>query len=130
MKYDDLYYNKLNKSKLTPPGWIFGPVWTILYITMLISSYLIFKEKKCYLWCYALTLFVIQLIFNLLWTPLFFRLKNPKLALLDLFLLLLFLALTIIEFLKINKIAGYILIPYLIWCLFALYLNIYILINN
>lgn len=130
MKYNNIYYNNLKKSSLTPPSWIFGPVWSILYTSILISSYLIWNNSKCKKWCYALTLFFIQLLFNLLWTTIFFKFQNIKLALLDLFLLIIFLILTILEFFKISKISAFILVPYLFWCFFALYLNIYIFINN
>jgi len=128
--YNKIWYNKLNKSKLTPPSWIFKTIWPILYIVLFISFLLIQKNKKCKPFCKPFIYFILQIVFNLIWTTLFFKLKKIKLALVDLFLIILFTFITILQFNKIDKIASYLLLPYLGWLLFAFYLNFYIVLNN
>ena len=122
------YYNLL-KPPFSPPDWIFYPVWFILYFTILTALLLyIFKpaqdKKSGYMY------FVAQLILNLLWTPTFFYLKNIVLALVVIILLDFFVVLIIKSFYKVSKISALILIPYLIWILFATYLNIGYLVLN
>lgn len=123
------WYNKLNKSKLTPPDYIFPIVWSILYITIFISFFIIvylsgFSHKK------AILFLTIQMILNLLWAPIFFKLQNIRLSLIVILSMWMFILLTIIEFFKINKFAGTILIPYFLWVSLAIYLNAYIYLNN
>ena len=127
---DRKWYNNLKKSNLTPPNWVFGTVWPILYITLAISFNILKKNKKCSSWCNPLTFFVIQIFFNLIWTNLFFKFKKIKLALLDLILVIIFTFFTMKDGYNINKYSTYILIPYFIWLLFAFYLNFYIVLNN
>ena len=94
---------------------------------------MVFKNiihKKCNPYCYALTIFFIQLLINLSWTTIFFKLKNIKLALLTLIIIFGLVVYTYVLFNKIDKIASYLLIPYLLWLLVALSLNIYIVMNN
>ncbi|SET22253.1 TspO/MBR family protein [[Clostridium] polysaccharolyticum] len=114
-----------NKPPLVPPGQVFPIVWTILYVLMGISFYLVVnaqadkKNKRV-----AKTIFYIQLFFNFIWPIVFFRFVQCKLAFIIICLLLFFIILNIIAFKRIHKIAGYLLIPYLIWVAFALYLNL------
>ena len=122
------YYNLL-KPPLAPPDWIFPPVWSILYFSMLVALLLyLFKpaqnKKSGYIY------FIAQLFLNLLWAPVFFYLKNMFLALIVIILLDIFVILTIKSFYKVSKISGLILIPYLIWILSATYLNIGYLVLN
>ena len=124
------WYKNLNKSKLSPPGYVFGIVWPILYTMMAISLSLVWNSKKCFPYCSAMTYFFIQLAFNLVWTTLFFKLKKPKLALMDIIVILIFTIITFNEFIKINTTAAYLLVPYIIWLSFATYLNTYIVFNN
>ena len=124
------WYKNLNKSKLTPPSWIFGVVWPILYILMAISFYIVYVNKLCVDFCVPLVYFMIQLFFNLIWTKLFFSLKKPVLALIDIILILIFTLITYHKFNKISKTASLLLLPYIIWLSFALYLNIYIVLYN
>lgn len=124
------FYKGLKKSSLTPPSWVFGVVWPLLYVSLGVSTYLVWSDKKCRNWCNPLTFFFIQLFFNLIWTTLFFRMKNILLALLDIFLLLFFSLYTNILYFQVNDLAGYLLIPYNVWLLFASYLNFYIFMNN
>ena len=129
MKYNKNWYQSLNKSKLSPPDWVFKIVWPVLYFLMFIALVLVWTDKKCYPFCKPLYFFLIQLFFNLIWTTLFFVYKKPLLALIDIIIILLFTIITYFQFKKINKTASYILIPYILWTIFALYLNLYIVLN-
>ena len=124
------WYKNLKKAPFTPPSYVFGIVWPILYTLMAISTYLVWSNKKFYPYCPAITFFMIQLFFNLIWTTLFFKLNMPKLALLDTVLILGFTIFTFKKYFKINKIAAYILIPYIMWLCLAFILNAYIIIYN
>ncbi len=123
------WYPTLEKPIFNPPNWIFMPVWTLLYILMAIAAGLVWDKireqneevKK------ALLFFIIQLTLNAIWSYLFFGLKNTMLALVEIVLLWLFIYETYLKFVKINKTAGYLLIPYLIWVAFATILNASIL---
>ena len=124
------WYNKLKKSPFNPPDYIFKTVWPILYFLMAASLAIVWFNKKCFPYCSAVTFFCIQLAFNLIWTTLFFKQRSPRLALLDMGVIILFTMLTYKNFKKINKFASQLLIPYIMWLFFALYLNLYIVINN
>jgi len=130
MQYGKKWYEKLNKSPYTPPDYIFRIVWTILYSMMAISFYLVWSNKKCFPFCNPLILFIIQLIFNLAWTNLFFVRHKPKWALIDIVLMKVFTLLTLLSFYKISTTATILLIPYYFWLSFAFYLNLYIVRNN
>lgn len=125
------WYAGLQKPFFSPPNWVFGPVWTILYCLMGISVFLIwrggFKKKQIKR---GLGYFFIQLFLNFLWSPLFFGLHSPLLGLFDIMALLFFLVLTIISFYRLSKAAAYLLIPYLLWVSFATLLNISIEVLN
>lgn len=124
-----MWYSKLNKSRLTPPDYIFGVVWPILYVLMFVALFKLITNCKgrCNV---AITLFFIQLCFNVVWTTIFFRWRNIGLALIDLVLTWGFTLLTIGAFYQIDRISAYLLVPYGLWLSFALYLNMYIYINN
>lgn len=130
MKYDKSWYSKLDRSSLSPPSWVFGIVWPILYISMAVAAYLIWTHRKCFPLCPPLVFFLIQLGFNLIWTTLFFKNKQPRMALIDLILIIVFTIITMIKFKKVYPIATYILIPYFLWLCFAFYLNLHIVLNN
>jgi benzodiazapine receptor len=128
-KYSRDWYKNLKQSLLTPPSYIFPIVWTILYIMIAISGFSYIKNNSKDV--YGISIFFIQLFFNIIWPYLFFNKKNPKLALIDLSLLWSTLLLTIIQFFKNkNNFSAYLLVPYFIWVTFAGYLNSYIVINN
>jgi translocator protein len=118
------WYKTLNMPAFNPPGWIFAPVWTILYLLMGISVFLIWKkgfaEKAERI---ALACFVFQLFLNAIWTPIFFGIKQPLIALVDIILLWLALAATIIYFYKVSKVSAFLLVPYIMWVSFAAVLN-------
>lgn len=118
-----IWYNSLNKPTLNPTAETFAPVWGVLYFLMLLAFWLMLysdtnKDKKP-----AIIFFVIQLLLNLSWSPVFFYFHNIKFAFVIITLLTIFLLLTIVAFFKISKNSGYLLIPYLLWLLFAVYLN-------
>ncbi len=119
------WYPTLIKPIFNPPNWIFMPMWTLLYILMAVAAGLVWDKikeqneavKK------ALLFFIIQLTLNAIWSYLFFGLKNPLLALIEIALLWLMIYETYLKFTKINKTAGYLLIPYMAWVAFAAILN-------
>ncbi|MDR6760991.1 tryptophan-rich sensory protein [Flavobacterium sp. 2755] len=119
------WYPTIAKPIFNPPNWIFMPVWTTLYIFMAIAAALVWdkiKEQTEKVKT-ALLFFLIQLTLNAIWSYLFFGLKNPLLALIEIILLWLMIYETYLKFTKINKISGYLLIPYLVWVAFATVLN-------
>jgi tryptophan-rich sensory protein len=125
------WYIFLNKPSYSPPNWVFGPVWTILYCLMGISAFLIWqKDGKNKKGKKALSYFLLQLFFNFLWSILFFGLRNPLLGLIDIIALLITISITILAFYKTSKIAAYLLIPYLVWVSFATILNLSIVLLN
>jgi benzodiazapine receptor len=119
------WYASLRKPFFTPPDWIFGPVWIILYILMGIAASLVWqkgldqKDTR-----YALLLFGVQLVLNALWSILFFGLKSPLAGLIGIVLLALAILLTIQKFLGVSRPAGILLIPYFLWVSFASGLNL------
>lgn len=121
--FDFNWYQSLNQPPLSPPGWIFSPVWIVLYIMMAISLFLYARKfaYKSKSWGYVL--FFTQLLVNLAWTPTFFGLKNIGFALALLILLDCLVLFTIIEFAKASKSSAKLLIPYFVWIIFATYLN-------
>lgn len=122
------WYFELNKPSFNPPSWVFGPVWVTLYFLMGISLYLVWnKSAKKTL---AITIFGIQLFLNSLWPVLFFGLRNPFFALIEIILLWISILLSIIYFKKISKTAAYLLIPYLLWVSFAGILNFFLFYLN
>lgn len=127
---NDNWYKNLNKSKLTPPSYVFSIVWPILYILMIISLIKVWRHKSCYPYCSAITYFFIQLFFNIIWTTLFFKMKNPTYALFDIILLYIFVIITYKKFIVYSNLSAKLLIPYILWISFASYLNIYIVLNN
>jgi translocator protein len=129
--YSEDWYKNIKKSPLSPPSWLFGVVWPILYCMIFASLILVVKDfKNNRIFKYSLIMFFLQLIFNLIWTTIFFKFKKYKLALVDLYLTIIFTGLTIYYFYKLNKISAYLLIPYFLWICFASYLNLYIVLNN
>ena len=124
-------YAKLEKPSFSPPSWVFGPVWTILYTLMGISAYLVFKkgignpDVKV-----SMVLFFLQLVLNFSWSLIFFGLNNPMLAFIEIVILWGFIMAMIISFNKVSKIAAYLQIPYILWVSFAAILNLTIWLIN
>ena len=116
-------YAALRQPPLSPPGWLFPVVWTVLFILMGISAarvYLNSPEK----WPPALTTYAIQLILNMLWTPLYFALNLRLAAFVLLVILLVTVAIMTVQFYRVDKKAAYLQIPYIVWLVFAGYLNL------
>ena len=118
----DSWYLLLDKSQLNPPSFVFGIVWPILYILMMVSAFLAHKK--------ILSIFIIQLFFNAAWSWLFFRFQMPLIALLDIYLLIAINIYILNLMYKENKVAFFLFIPYVVWISFASYLNLFIVINN
>lgn len=125
------WYTTLTKPTFSPPNWLFGPVWTLLYILMGIALFLVWKkyssseQARESVW-----LFIIHLVINSLWSIVFFGWQNPENAFFVIIFLWLFIALLIWRFYQINKKAGLLLIPYFLWVSFASVLNYAIWILN
>lgn len=124
----DNWYQSLQKPFFNPPNWIFAPVWTLLFFLMAVSLYLILTKKN--ISKKAVGLFIIQLFFNFLWSYLFFSFHSPILAFIDILILIALVILTYKYFIKIDKTAGLLLIPYIAWISFAAILNLAIVILN
>lgn len=116
------WYAALTKPALNPPAWVFGPVWTMLYVLMGVSLWLVWKsgssEKKK-----AIRLFIVQLLLNAMWSPVFFGSQSIGSALVVIALLWVAIVLTILTFKNISKPAAWLLVPYILWVSFATYLN-------
>ena len=118
----DWYFN-LNKPSFNPPNYLFGPVWSLLYLLMGVSFYLILQETKSPLRKKAISIFILQLSLNFLWSFLFFKFQLLGLAFIEILLIWLSILWMILEFKKLNKTAAYLQIPYLLWVSFASLLN-------
>lgn len=116
------WYPTLEKPFLNPPNWVFGPVWTILFLLMGYALYLVWinadKNKTT-----AYIAFGMQIVLNILWSVIFFGLRNPGLAFLEILVLWFAIVFNIFAFYRISRPSGYLLIPYLLWVTFAMYLN-------
>jgi translocator protein len=121
----DLRFYALAKPTWNPPNWVFAPVWTVLYVLMGISVWLVRRNDTTSRTdiTSAMLLFWLQLALNLIWTPIFFGLHMPALAFMEICLLWLVALFTALAFGKISSSAGYLLVPYLAWLSFALVLN-------
>lgn len=115
-------YAMMNRPSITPPAIVFPIVWTILYILMGISSYLIYESQNSNKEN-ALRIYALQLFFNFFWSIIFFGFSQYLFAFIWLLALIVILIIMIYEFYKINPLAAYLQIPYLLWCIFAAYLN-------
>jgi translocator protein len=117
------WYPTLNKPSWNPPSWLFGPVWTTLYLMMAIAAWLVWRRRGIVDTGSALRLFALQLVLNAVWSPLFFGLRNPLAGLLDIVPLWAAILATLISFWKICPGAGSLLVPYWLWVSFAMVLN-------
>lgn len=121
------WYVPLTKPSFNPPNWLFSPVWITLYVLMGIALFLVWRKgfqtegvKS------ALLIFGVQLVLNALWSILFFGLKMPLLAFIEIIVLWGFILITMFKFKKVSKLAGYLLVPYLLWVSFAAVLNFFL----
>jgi tryptophan-rich sensory protein len=117
------WYATLNQPSFNPPNWIFGPVWTTLYLAMGISLFLVWKENYSRERNIAIVVFLIQLALNFAWSLIFFHFKMIGLALVEIILLWISILSMLFLFYRIKPVAAYINIPYLLWVAFATMLN-------
>ena len=120
---DLTWYDTLNKPAFTPPSGVFAPAWTVLYLMIFLSFMIFIMTKTMQDKTLGVSLFLVQLILNFLWSPVFFYWKNITLSFVIIILLLGFLFMTIINFYKISKWSAILLIPYFLWICYATYLN-------
>jgi len=117
------WYPMLHKPAWTPPSWLFGPVWTVLYLMMAVAAWLVWLEVGWSKASVALGLFAFQLALNAAWSPLFFGLQNPLAGLLVIIPLCAAILVTLAAFWKISLLAGLLMVPYWLWVSFATALN-------
>jgi benzodiazapine receptor len=118
------WYQTIQKPSWNPPNWIFGPVWTTLYVMMGIALWLVWKEDTSReLKMIAFILFGVQLILNFLWSFIFFKLEQPGFAFLEILFMWVAILATIFAFAQVNKAAAWLLVPYISWVSFAAILN-------
>jgi translocator protein len=125
------WYAGLQKPPFNPPNWIFGPVWTTLFVMMGVAAFIVWdkgmKKKKVKV---ALAIFGCQLALNVIWSILFFGIHSPLFAFFDIIILWLAILWTIVQFYGISREASYLLIPYIMWVSFASILNFSIFLLN
>ena len=126
--FKEPWYSILNKPVFNPPDWVFGPVWTILYLMMTISIWLYWHSKKRDI--NTIYIYFIHLVFNTTWSVVFFVLHNMLLALVVLISLIVLIFILIVRLKSVNLVSSYLMIPYLIWCMFALVLNFNLILLN
>lgn len=114
-------YASLEQPAWAPPSWLFGPVWTVLYVMIAIAGWLVWQRVG---WGPALTVWTAQLVLNAVWTPLFFGAGQYGLAFLDIVVLWLLIVATVALFRRVSRVAALLLVPYLIWVTYASALNL------
>jgi len=114
------WYQSIHKPSWNPPPWIFGPVWSVLYLMMATAAFLVWRKDG---WNRAMSAYLVQLIFNAAWTPLFFGAKRIDWACTDIVALWFAILVTILCFWKTSKVAAWLMVPYLGWVSFATVLN-------
>ena len=125
--FKEPWYSQLILAPFNPPAWVFGPIWTILYIMMSVAIWRIWYDSKEK---YIFRIYLIHLFFNSTWSIVFFGFHKVGLALINLIIILGFIAILIKEYYKRDKISYYLMIPYFLWSSYALILNSYIFIYN
>ena len=128
INYKEPWYSLLNKPTFNPPDWVFGPVWTTLYLMMTLAIWLFWhsnnRNKN------TVYVYLIHLVFNTTWSVVFFVFHNMVLALLVLIILIALIINLILRFKRVKMLSAYLMIPYLLWCSFALFLNINLIMIN
>jgi translocator protein len=118
------WYRRLDKPRWRPPDWLFAPVWTLLYVMIALSGWLVWREKGVADALVPLTAYSVQLVLNAAWTPIFFGLRRPGLAAIEIAILWAAIVATIFFFYPVSPAAASLLVPYLVWVSFAAALNI------
>ncbi len=126
--FKEPWYSLLTKPSYNPPSWIFAPVWTTLYLMMTIAIWIFWNNKNRDV--NTIYIYIIHLIFNTTWSVVFFVFHKIFLALVVLIILILLIITLIIRFKRVNMVSYYLMIPYLLWCFYALVLNLSLLILN
>ena len=126
-KFKEPWYSTLVKPSFNPPDWVFGPVWTILYILMAIAIWIVWIKSKNINLVY---LYFIHLFFNTTWSIVFFGFNQIELALINLIVLILFIVILFLKYKVISKLSAYLMIPYFLWCCFAFLLNLNLMMLN
>lgn len=124
------WFTTINKPSWNPPNWIFGPMWTILYILMGCAVGRIWHLEPSQMKKTAITFFIVQFALNLLWSPMFFGFHQITIALGIILILLLLIIITMRQFMRLDKVAGSMIIPYMLWVAFASFLNYTIMTLN
>jgi len=119
----DTWYTQLEKPWFQPPAWIFGPVWTVLYLLMGISLFLIWRSERGAFRSRGLLLFFIQIALNFAWSFIFFQFRQPGWAFTEIILLWITLTAMVAVFSRVSKAAAWLQVPYLLWVSFATVLN-------
>jgi tryptophan-rich sensory protein len=126
--FKEPWYSLIIKPSFNPPDWIFAPVWTTLYLMMTISIWIFWHSKNRDM--KTIYFYFIHLFFNTTWSVVFFVYHNMLLALVVLIILIISIFILIIRFKRVNMLSAYLMIPYLLWCLFALILNTSLILLN
>ena len=117
------WYERLAKPSWRPPNWLFAPAWTVLYLTIAVSGWLVWRKSGLVGAALPLAIYLVQLVLNAAWSPIFFGLRRPDLAFIEITMLWLSIAVTIAVFRPISAAAAWLLLPYLAWVTFAAALN-------
>ena len=128
ISFKEPWYSQLIKSNYNPPDWIFAPVWTTLYLMMTLAIWFFWHTKNRDM--NTIYVYFIHIVFNTTWSVVFFGLHQILLALVVLIILIVLIIILIIRFKRVNFVSYYLMIPYLLWCFYALFLNLNLLILN
>ncbi len=128
INFKEPWYSQLIKPSFNPPDWIFAPVWTTLYLMMTVAIWFFWHSKNRNM--NTVYIYFIHLIFNTTWSIIFFVFHNIFLALIILIILIVLIIILIVKFKRVNLLSTYLMIPYLLWCCYALILNLNLLILN
>ena len=128
INFKEPWYSLLNKPVFNPPDWLFAPVWTTLYLMMTIAIWIFWHNKNRNM--NTVYIYFVHLVFNTTWSIVFFVLHNMLLALVILIILIGLIIILIVEFGRVNLLSSYLMIPYVLWCTFALILNFSLIVLN
>ena len=128
ISFKEPWYSQLVISNYNPPDWVFAPVWTTLYLMMTLAIWFYWHSKNREM--NTIFVYFIHIVFNTTWSIVFFGLHQILLALAVLMILIFLIVILIIRFKRVNSVSYYLMIPYLLWCCYALFLNINLLILN
>ena len=123
-------YQTLIKPSMNPPDWVFAPTWITLYVMMAVAGWRVWLRPENSLRRMAMVAFAIQLMLNLIWSFIFFGAKSPGFAAIEIVLLWISILITLLLFWRIDRFAGWMMCPYVLWVSFAIYLNISIVLLN